>query len=96
MLNDTVPALSKPTKVGDHDEDGIPDLMVKFDGKAVQNTLSVGDEVEVLITGEVNGIRFESTDTIRVIDEGLPATAGMMGGSGYLGYILAGLAGVSL
>lgn len=31
MLNDTVPAELSPTSIGDHDGDGIPDLMVKFD-----------------------------------------------------------------
>ena len=67
-LNGTVPALTKPTKVGDHDNDGVPDLMVKFNRAAVQNTLTVGEEVKVTITGEVAGIAFEGSDTIRVID----------------------------
>jgi len=60
--------LTKPTKVGDHDNDGVPDLMVKFNRAAVQNTLTVGEEVKVTITGEVAGIAFEGSDTIRVID----------------------------
>ena len=65
-LNGTVPALTKPTEVGDYDSDGIPDLMVKFDKAAMQDTLTVGEEVEVTITGEVAGIVFEGSDTIRV------------------------------
>ena len=66
-LNDEVSALSKPTEIGDYDNDGTPDLMVKFDGAAVQDILDVGDEVEVTISGEVGGITFEGSDTIRVM-----------------------------
>lgn len=69
MLNGTVPALNKPTQVGDYDGDGVPDLMVKFDRDAVQSILAVGEQVEITITGEVAGVTFEGTDTIRVIDE---------------------------
>jgi len=67
-LNGTVPALGKPTEIGDYDNDGVPDLMVKFDRAAVQDALTMGEEVEVTITGEVAGIGFEGSDTIRVID----------------------------
>ena len=67
-LNATVPALTKPTKVGDYDRDGIPDLMVKFDRATVQALLTSGSQVEITITGEVAGIVFEGSDTIRVID----------------------------
>ena len=67
-LNGTVPALDKPTKVGDYDSDGVPDLMVKFDGAAVQDLLTPGSQVEITITGEVTGIGFEGSDTIRVIN----------------------------
>ncbi|GAI04166.1 unnamed protein product, partial [marine sediment metagenome] len=53
-----------------HDEDGITDLMVKFDRTSVQELLEVGDEVEIVITGELtDGTSFEGTDTIRVIDK---------------------------
>ncbi len=67
-LNDTVPALGKPTGIGDYDSDGAPDLMVKFDKAAVNGILTAGEEVEVTITGEIAGIGFEGSDTIiRVI-----------------------------
>ena len=72
-LNGTIPALGKPTKIGDYDSDGIPDLMVKFNRAAVQDALTVGEEVEVTITGEVTGILFEGSDTI--ITVGTPATS---------------------
>lgn len=69
-LNDQVPAESHPTGVGDCDNDGVTDLMVKFNRAAVQQILQAGDEVEITVTGELNGETFEGSDTIRVIDKG--------------------------
>ena len=69
-LNEEVPALTKPTEVGDYDSDSVPDLMVKFDRSAVQNIISVGGQVEITITGQVAGTAFEGSDIIRVIDKG--------------------------
>ncbi len=75
MLNGEVPAESDPkygfvkdpeSRIGDYDDDGIPDCMVKFDRLAVQGILAVGDEVEITVTGEVGGIPFEGSDIIRV------------------------------
>jgi hypothetical protein len=54
--------------IGDYDEDGIPDFMVKFDRKAVQNILVPGLAI-LNLTGEIDGIPFESTDRILVIGE---------------------------
>jgi len=55
-----------PTEVGDHDGDGIPDLMVKFDRAAVQALLQPG-EVELKVSGRlVDGLPFEGSDTIMV------------------------------
>jgi hypothetical protein len=68
-LNGTIPALDWPTEIGDYDGNGIPDLMVKFDRAAVQSVLTVGEQVQITITGEVGGIAFEGWDTIRVIDQ---------------------------
>jgi len=67
-LNGTVSALTKPTAIGDYDSDGTRDLMIKFDASAVRSLLTPGNQVEITITGEVAGIPFEGTDTIRVID----------------------------
>ncbi len=70
-LNDEVPAESRPTGVGDCDDDGIAELMVKFDISAVQEILEAGDEVEITVTGELNDdTKFEGSDTIRVINKG--------------------------
>lgn len=67
MLNDTVQAQAKPTEIGDHDEDGIPDLMIKFDRKAVQSILKTGEAVKIKIAGRlIDGRLFEGTDVISV------------------------------
>lgn len=64
---DEISAELHPTEVGDHDTDGIPDLMVKFDRQDLIAILSVGKAI-LTITGEVNDVSFEGTDTIIVID----------------------------
>lgn len=65
-LNGEIQAELHPTEVGDHDDDGIPDLMVKFDRQDVIALLSAG-EATLTVTGEVNEISFEGSDTIKVI-----------------------------
>lgn len=58
----------------DHDEDGIPERMVKFDASTVQTwliDLGLLGNVELIVGGElVDGSIFEGTDVIRVIDQG--------------------------
>ena len=65
-LDDTIPAELRPTEIGDYDNDGIPDLMVKFSRQDLIEILSVG-QATLTITGEVNGTSFEGSDTIRAI-----------------------------
>jgi hypothetical protein len=66
-LNGTVPVdPAAPTALGDHDGDGVPDLMVKFDRAAVELTVSDGDSVSVTVTGTLDGQPFSGTDFIRV------------------------------
>lgn len=68
LLNDVVPAESHPTNISDYDNDGIPDLMVKFDRQEVQEILEPGDEVEIVVTGQLmDETGFEGIDYIRVI-----------------------------
>ncbi|NVL90429.1 MAG: RHS repeat protein [Desulfobacterales bacterium] len=70
VLEGSVYAESRPTKVADHDKDGIPDIMVKFNRSQVANLLETGDEVAITVEGEVSGVRFSGADTIRVIEKG--------------------------
>lgn len=56
-----------PTEVGDHDDDGTEDLMVKFDRQEFLDLVNVGD-VEITLVGElVDGTTFKGTDTVRVV-----------------------------
>jgi len=67
-LNHTVYA--DRANIGDHDQDGILDLMVKFDRSQVCDILAPGDAVEITVAGAGEGFRFVGTDIIRVISEG--------------------------
>lgn len=59
-----------PSEIGDYDDDGILDLMVKFDRQELIPLLEVGD-AELAVSGElIDGPMFEGADTIRVIDKG--------------------------
>lgn len=71
LLQDSILAEFSPTCIGDHDDDGILDLMVKFDRTSLQSLLSVGDSVEISLSGSLtNGLSFSAVDTIKVIDQG--------------------------
>src|SRR5439155_19337187 len=66
-LNSTVSVdPAAPTAIGDHDGNGVPDLMVKFNRVAVELTLSEGDNVPVAITGMLGSRPFQGADHIRV------------------------------
>lgn len=69
-LNGTVAALTKPTELGDHDGDGRPDLMVKFDTGQVIDLFSgqAHGDYEVEVTGEVGSFLFTGTGFVKVID----------------------------
>jgi hypothetical protein len=71
LLNNSVPALSKPVAIGDHDKDGTADLMVKFERNKVQSIIGTGREALINITGKIshNGSRldFKGDDTIKIV-----------------------------
>lgn len=68
LLNETVPAEDHPTNISDYDEDGIPDLMVKFDRQDVIDILELGDNVAITVAGKLfDETQFEGTDHIKVI-----------------------------
>ena len=72
VMLETIPAEDSPTEVGDYDDDGISDLMVKFDRQALIQYLdgATGD-ITLTVTGELtDGTPFEGSDTIRVIKKG--------------------------
>jgi hypothetical protein len=64
-----ISAEDRPGEIGDYDNDGIPDLTVKFNRSDV-DALSLGD-VTLTVSGELyNGTPFEGSDTIWIIDKG--------------------------
>ena len=68
-LNDQLFAAPQPMQVGDHDGNGVSDLMVKFDRSAL--ALAAGDAVQMTVTGRLTGAGFfAGADTIRVISPG--------------------------
>jgi hypothetical protein len=67
MLNDTVPAEAHPTSVGDYDDDGVADRMVKFLWRSVIDSLEVTGDVEIHVSGQVAGEPFAGVDTVRVL-----------------------------
>jgi hypothetical protein len=75
MLNNLVSVLLEPTEIGDYDNDGIPDLMVKFDRSEVQAILTPEEEVTLTLVGKLahdggdgGDIGFKGFDTIRVVN----------------------------
>jgi hypothetical protein len=70
LLEDAITAAVRPTRVGDHDSDGVPDLMVKFRRQQLVNYLKANGltsgNVQLSVTGNVDTVPFEGADSIRV------------------------------
>lgn len=68
-LEETVLPLAAPMTVGDHDSNGVADLMLKFDRGAVLHALGDGMRTLVRLSGNlVTGELFAALDTVDVID----------------------------
>ena len=67
LLNETVPAELDPVSIEDADQNGLDELVVKFDREAFQNILEVGEYVEAKISGMATDRSFAGRDTIRTI-----------------------------
>ena len=72
MLEGTIAAEDAPTEIDDYDNDGIPDLMVKFDMQALIEYLDgTTGKVALAVSGELSdGMTFEGSDNITVINPG--------------------------
>jgi len=68
VLNESVPALTKPIATGDYDIDGINDLMVKFDFQELIKMLGPGEQRIDLAGRLLDGKPFAGFDIIRVIN----------------------------
>jgi len=69
-LNDIVSPEKKQFIIGDYDDDGIPDMMVKFRRQAASQVLQSGDDVELTVSGRLkNGLLFEGSHSLKVISK---------------------------
>jgi len=66
-LNEVVPGELRWNPIGDIDDDGVPELRVKFDRELFDAAIPQGEYVPVTISGMVNGERFSGPDTIRTL-----------------------------
>jgi len=67
-LNNFISAALSPSEIDDIDKDGVEDLMVKFEREDVLYLLNQGENVEVIISGNLyDGTHFEGRDSIKVI-----------------------------
>lgn len=65
-----IPAESSPIEIVDYNDNGIPDLMVKFDRQSVQDGCAPG-AIELTVYCETyDGTSFEGADTVLVIEKG--------------------------
>jgi hypothetical protein len=63
-------AENSPSEIVDHDNDGVPDLMVKFSKTDVQSLIGVGEKIDIIISGALDdGTNFQGIDTIKVINK---------------------------
>ncbi len=69
MINDAVAAEASPTDIADYDGDGVADLMVKFSRRGVLDIIDEIGDVEVTVSGEVDGQYFAGTEMIRIIGQ---------------------------
>lgn len=74
-LNNLLPIdTTGPISFGDYNNNGISDIMVKFNRAAVQNMVAPGN-VDLTITANlISGATIKGTDTIHVIEEGVVHT----------------------
>ncbi|MHA2282141.1 MAG: hypothetical protein ACXAC5_14965 [Promethearchaeota archaeon] len=69
LLNDFISPEIKPFKIGDSDDNGIPDLMIKFNRSMVKSNLEPIQFCEIGITGTLfDGVKFEATCGIELLN----------------------------
>ena len=66
-LQDSIAPAESPTSIGDHDGDGIPDLMLKFDRAALCAVLGTGTQTVKLAGQFADGTLIESECAVRVL-----------------------------
>jgi len=69
LLSDSFHAQEDPVETGDYDEDGIPDLMVKFLRSEVIGIIGDQIEAELTVTGLVLDEPFAGSDIVRILNK---------------------------
>ena len=64
-----------PTEIGDYNDNGVSDLMLKFDRGSVQEAVCFGLMQMRLYCETGDGTRFEGSDSVLVIDKGKEHTS---------------------
>jgi len=59
-----------PTEINDYNNNGLPDLMVKFDRQNLSNVLSEGPAEIWINCEDSGGQKYTGADTVLVIDKG--------------------------
>jgi hypothetical protein len=67
-----VPAATGSETIGDRDRDGIPELQVRVERTAIEQTFARGEEQDVTVSGRIGRRQFTGTDEIRVLRHGGP------------------------
>jgi hypothetical protein len=67
FLNDNISPEIKPFNIGDNNDNGIPDLMIKFDRTSVIDIIEPSQFADLTITGELlDGITFKGVGSIEL------------------------------
>ncbi len=72
-VNDYVITAEEKYAIEDYDNDGIPDLKVKFDRQLLQSHMFMGSE-ELTVSGTADDVDFLGSDTVSVVAEGVSST----------------------
>ena len=68
--SDPIHAEISPINIGDHDKDGITDLMMKFDRSLIRSVTPSGDSVPFEVSGKIySGKTFKGLDVVNVIEK---------------------------
>lgn len=75
VVLESVSALASPVELGDSNNNGVADLMVKFDRSSVHALLTQDGETSLTITGSLtDGTGFEGSDVVNVKNVGVEHT----------------------